>query len=158
MENEVPGQVRIQLANLILIFVLSGIGVFWADNHPDNLSIPLEGRPTNNRAEIHAAIKALRKAKERGYTKVTIRTDSQFLLDSATKWIHGWVENGWRLSTGQPVKNEVDFKELIQVMNELELVNWEKVAGHQGIYGNDQADRLARNGITSASNKRFKSY
>ena len=109
--------------------------------------MPLSGRPTNNRAEIHAAIMAIRKAKQLGHNKVLIRTDSQFLINSATKWVNSWMKKDWKLSTGEPVKNEIDFKELIEVMKNMEQVKWQKVSGHRGIYGNEKADQLARNAV-----------
>lgn len=73
------------LCNLVLENLLTG--VYWGDGDTRNISEPLEGRPTNNRAEIHAAVAAVRQAKAQGFTCVEIRTDSDFLIKSVTKWV-----------------------------------------------------------------------
>ncbi|XP_067134818.1 ribonuclease H1-like [Centruroides vittatus] len=120
----------------------AGIGVYWGPNHPLNVSERLEGRQTNNRAEIHAAVRALNQAKENGYNDVIIYTDSNFLIKGVTQWVKTWKKNGWKLSTGEPVKNKEDFEALEIARKDLN-VNWIHVRGHQGILGNEEADRLA---------------
>ena len=124
----------------------AGIGVYWGPNDPRNICEPLLGRQTNNRAEIHAAIRAIREAKSQGYTSVTVHTDSLFLINSITKWVTGWIRRGWTLATGAPVVNKEDFLQLLDVMKGID-VKWEKVPAHSGDEGNEQADRLAREGI-----------
>lgn len=120
--------------------------MYWGDDHEDNVSEPLKGsKQTNNKAEIQAVVTAVNQAKARGHKSVTIRTDSKFLLDSITMWIHKWIRNNWVLSTGGPVKNKEDFQELIEAMKGID-VNWEKVPAHRGIKGNEMADRLAVEG------------
>lgn len=131
----------------------AGIGVYWGPNDIRNVSEPLSGRPTNNRAEIHAVIRAVNDAKRYGYKSITIKTDSQFLIDSMTKWIKGWKKNGWLLSTGGPVKNREDFEELDQASQGI-LVEYKHVTAHNGIEGNEEADRLARDGISLAGGQR----
>lgn len=120
----------------------AAIGVYWGPDHPLNVSERLPGRQTNNRAEIHAAVRALQQAKEIGAVNVTIYTDSNFLVKAITKWIFTWKKNSWKLSTGGKVKNKDDFEALEKAKKGLK-VNWVHVRGHQGIYGNEQADRLA---------------
>lgn len=120
----------------------AGIGVYWGPNHPLNVSERLPGRQTNNRAEIHAAVRALNQAKENGFNDVIIYTDSNFLIKGVTKWIHTWKKNGWKLSTGAPVKNREDF-EALEIARKNLKVNWIHVRGHKGIFGNEEADRLA---------------
>uniref|UniRef100_A0A0B6ZQH1 Ribonuclease H1 n=1 Tax=Arion vulgaris TaxID=1028688 RepID=A0A0B6ZQH1_9EUPU len=90
----------------------AGIGVFWAKNDPDNVSERLSGRPTNNRAEIHAAVRAIQIAKRKGILNLILHTDSQFLINGITKWIRGWKRNQWKKATGSPVINQQDFEEL----------------------------------------------
>ena len=124
-----------------------GIGVYFGPNDPRNISEPLLGRQTNNRAEIHAAIRAIQAAKNFGYTSVTIHTDSQFLINSITKWVPGWIRRDWNLASGGPVVNKNDFLELLEVKKGID-VRWVKVAGHSGDIGNEEADRLAREGIS----------
>ena len=125
------------------------MGVYWADGHPDNRSVPLaiEERQTNNRAEIQAAVIAINLAAERGHRRVTIRTDSKFMIQSVTQWLTGWLKNGWKLSTGKPVVNQSDFEDLINAMTKLDRVAWQHVNGHVNIAGNEEADRLAREAI-----------
>jgi len=125
-----------------------GIGVYWGENHVDNVSEPLSGKQTNNRAEIQAVVTAIKQAKSRGHKSVTVRTDSKFLLESITIWAHKWIKNNWTLSTGGPVKNKDDFQELIQEMQGIQ-VHWEKVRAHCGIHGNEKADQLARDGVNT---------
>lgn len=73
-----------------------GIGVFWNDDSELNVSDPLPGKQTNNRAEMQAACRALRQAKEMGVTRLEIRTDSGYLKNGIEKWIKAWKNNGWK--------------------------------------------------------------
>lgn len=123
----------------------AGIGVYWGPNHHRNVSQRLPGRQTNNRAEIHAARHAIEQAKSEGIRDLKIHTDSQFLINGMTKWIHGWKRNGWKLSTGQPVINREDFEALDKASKGINL-QWEHVRGHQGVHGNEEADKLANEG------------
>ncbi|XP_041974327.1 ribonuclease H1 [Aricia agestis] len=123
----------------------AGLGVYWGEGHPLNLSAPVSGRATNNCGEIQAATKAIRTALDNGVTKLSINTDSKFLINSVTKWMTGWKRNGWKLKSGEPVKNEVDFKELDSLQNKLQI-KWNYVEAHQGIHGNEMADQLAKAG------------
>src|SRR5512135_2437649 len=103
---------------------------------------------TNNRMELMAAIQAL-EALQRPAT-VTLHTDSKYLLDGITKWIHGWQRNGWLTSAKKPVKNDDLWRRLIVAMNGHE-VSWRWVKGHAGDPGNERADELARHGIEEAT-------
>jgi ribonuclease HI len=124
----------------------AGIGVWFGNNHPLNVSKPVVGKATNNTAEIQACICALKIAKENGIEKLNIITDSQFTINAMTKWIYSWKKNNWKLSRGnQDVKNKKDFQELDQLRQGVDL-KWQHVAGHAGITGNEEADKLAREG------------
>ncbi|XP_061722350.1 ribonuclease H1-like [Cydia pomonella] len=123
----------------------AGYGVYWGENNRFNRSQPVSGRATNNTAEIQAATEAMRTARENGLTKLAINTDSKFLMDSATKWIPGWQDNGWRTASGEPVKNQADFKEMVRAQENLD-VKWNYVKAHDGSHGNEMADRLAKEG------------
>ncbi|VDN54142.1 unnamed protein product [Dracunculus medinensis] len=122
----------------------AGIGVFWGDDHPDNIAEPLkDGPPTNNRAELMAVIVAVKQAVNKGLSCIIIRTDSNLLIQSMNNWIKSWRLNGWKTANGQDVKN----KDLIVELDKwLKRVRFEHVAGHAGIYGNEKADELARKG------------
>ncbi|CAG4963528.1 unnamed protein product [Parnassius apollo] len=123
----------------------AGIGVYWADDHPLNVSEPVTGRATNNCGEIQAATCAIKLALQNDIKKLAINTDSQFLINSVTKWMPGWKRKSWKLKSGEPVKNEKDFKELDEVQNQLEI-KWNYVEAHQGVHGNEMADQLAKAG------------
>ncbi|KAK2189336.1 hypothetical protein NP493_109g07066 [Ridgeia piscesae] len=122
-----------------------GIGVYWGPNDDRNVSEPLPGRQTNNRAEIHAARKAIEQAKEQGLDDLVINTDSRFLIQSVTEWMSGWKKRNWMLSSGGPVKNKEDFLELDKALQGIS-VKWVHVPGHKGIAGNEAADKLANEG------------
>lgn len=123
----------------------AGIGVYWGPEHPMNIGERLPGRQTNNRAEIHAAVRAIEQAKQLGMSSVNLHTDSKFLINGITEWIHKWKRNGWKVASGEPVKNVEDFQELDRVSQGI-AINWVHVRGHQGNYGNEAADKLAREG------------
>ncbi|KAI8430090.1 hypothetical protein MSG28_000511 [Choristoneura fumiferana] len=123
----------------------AGLGIYWGDNHHLNRSEPVSGRATNNCGEIQAASLAIKMALKNGVNKLAINTDSQFLIKSATQWIPGWKRRGWKLASGEPVKNEADFRELDSVQNKLEI-KWNYVKAHDGLHGNEMADKLAKEG------------
>lgn len=95
---------------------------------------------TNNRMELTAAIMAL-EALERP-SQITIVTDSTYLKDGITKWIHGWKRNGWKTAAKKPVKNE-DLWRQLEVAQGVHQVSWDWVKGHAGHDGNERADKLA---------------
>ncbi|XP_068454863.1 ribonuclease H1 [Clinocottus analis] len=127
----------------------AGIGVYWGHNHPLNAAEPLEGRQTNQRAEIQAACKALEQAKENGIKKLVLYSDSKFTINGVTSWVKNWKLNGWRLKSGGPIANKDDFVTLDLLNAELEVV-WLHVPGHAGYHGNEQADRLSREGAAKS--------
>ena len=103
-----------------------------------------EADTTNNRMELLAAISAL-ETLERD-SKLTVVTDSSYVKDGLTKWIHGWKRNGWRTSAKKPVKNEDLWKRLDAAAARHD-VTWEWVKGHAGHPENERADELARQGM-----------
>ncbi|XP_013399318.1 ribonuclease H1 [Lingula anatina] len=123
----------------------AGIGVYWGPDNPMNVSERLPGKQTNNRAEIHAAVRAIQQAKEMGKHDVIIRTDSMFLINSMTQWIEKWRSNGWKVAKGAGVLNKDDFLELERVSEGMHI-KWEHVPAHVGIEGNEAADHLANEG------------
>lgn len=74
----------------------AGIGVYWADDHPLNASEPVIGRATNNCGEIQAATCAIKLALQNNIEKLAINTDSQFLINSVTKWMPGKIPELYR--------------------------------------------------------------
>ena len=77
---------------------------------------------------------------------VRLYTDSRYVLDGATKWIHGWKKNGWRTGDRKPVKN-VELWQRLDDAARAHKVHWAWVKGHSGHPENDRADALARSEI-----------
>ncbi len=102
---------------------------------------------TNNRMEMMAAIRGLQSLK--GPQSCQLWTDSSYLRDGITKWIHNWMRNGWRTASKQPVKNEDLWRELWDLTGEHEI-EWKWIKGHAGHKENERADRLAVAGCTRA--------
>ncbi|NWH71386.1 RNH1 Ribonuclease, partial [Piaya cayana] len=125
----------------------AGIGVYWGPGHPLNTSERLPGRQTNQRAEIHAACKAIEQAKSQNIKKLIIYTDSQFTINGITSWVDNWKTNGWRTSSGASVINKEDFQRLDNLSKDIEI-QWMHIPGHAGFRGNEEADRLAREGAS----------
>jgi len=120
--------------------------VFWGDNDSRNLSERLPGDQTNNRAEIYAVIRALEVCKDRE-RMLEIMTDSMYVINAHQSWCEKWERNGWITVRKEPVKH----KELFLRMTELvrargSNVKMVFVRGHDGNYGNEQADQLAKMG------------
>ncbi|TPE52471.1 ribonuclease HI [Amaricoccus solimangrovi] len=103
-----------------------------------------EAMTTNNRMELMAAISAL-EALSRP-TELTLVTDSNYLRDGVTKWIHGWRRNGWKTADRKPVKNE-DLWRRLDTAAERHRIRWDWVKGHAGHEENERADELARRGM-----------
>ena len=99
---------------------------------------------TNNQMELMAAIMAL-ETLERA-SVVTVVTDSAYVKNGVTGWIHGWKRNGWRTSNKKPVKN-VDLWQRLDAAQARHSVTWEWVKGHAGHPENEKADELARAGM-----------
>ena len=99
---------------------------------------------TNNRMEMTAAIEALKALKRP--CNVHLHTDSTYLRDGITKWIHAWKRNGWRTADKKPVKNQDLWRELEDQI-ERQHITWHWVKGHSGHPQNDRADALANLGM-----------
>ncbi len=125
-----------------------GIGgwgaILRAANGTEKELMGAEAHTTNNRMELTAAIEAL-KALSRP-ASVILSTDSSYVRDGITKWIHGWRRNGWKTADKKPVKNA----ELWQALLDAEArhrVEWRWVKGHAGDPDNERADALANAAI-----------
>jgi ribonuclease HI len=104
-----------------------------------------EALTTNNRMELLAAIAAL-EALTRPCA-IDLHTDSQYLRQGVTGWMHNWKRNGWRTADKKPVKNDDFWKRLDEATNRHEI-EWIWVKGHAGNELNERADSLARAGMT----------
>ncbi len=103
-----------------------------------------EADTTNNRMELLAAISAL-EALQRAST-LTVVTDSAYVKNGVSQWIHGWKRNGWRTADKKPVKN-VDLWQRLDEAQARHTVTWEWIKGHAGHAENERADELARAGM-----------
>jgi ribonuclease HI len=114
----------------------------WGD-HEKELSGG-ESETTNNRMELMGAIEALNAIKKP--SKVKLHVDSKYVMDGATKWIHGWKKNGWKTADKKPVKN-ADLWAALETATERHEIVWKWVKGHSDDEMNDRADELARKAI-----------
>ena len=103
-----------------------------------------EPETTNNRMELMAAISALETLEKP--SRLTIVTDSSYVKDGITSWIHGWKARGWKTAAKKPVKNE-DLWKRLDAATQRHDVAWEWVKGHAGHPENERADELARQGM-----------
>ncbi|ORX86483.1 RnaseH-domain-containing protein [Basidiobolus meristosporus CBS 931.73] len=119
----------------------AGVGVYWGDNDPRNVSERLEGRQTNQRAEITAALRAIQTSGD-DKSVLEIRTDSNYVIQSMTQWVYGWLKKGWK-----GVTNKDLLQELHTAIQKREgKIIWTHIRGHTGVYGNEMADKLANLG------------
>ena len=114
---------------------------------PDQVTRDIKGaeaETTNNRMELMAAIQALETLARP--SKITIITDSAYVKNGVTGWIHGWKKNGWKTAAKKPVKNAELWQRLDAAQARHE-VRWEWIKGHAGHAENEKADELARAGM-----------
>lgn len=103
-----------------------------------------EALTTNNRMELMAAISAL-EALTRDTTLIVV-TDSNYVKNGVTSWIHGWKKNGWKTADRKPVKND-DLWKRLDLAQARHKVEWRWIKGHAGHAENERADELAREGM-----------
>jgi ribonuclease HI len=95
---------------------------------------------TNNRMELQAALGALNALNQS--CAVTLHTDSEYLRNGITKWLHGWKRNGWRTGDKKPVKNDDLWKQLDEAASR-HRIEWRWLKGHAGHADNERCDQLA---------------
>jgi ribonuclease HI len=103
-----------------------------------------EAQTTNNRIELMAAISALEALKRSSH--VDLHTDSEYVKNGISAWIHGWKKKGWKTAANKPVKNAELWQQLDTARHRHE-VHWHWVKGHAGHPENERADELAREGM-----------
>jgi len=99
---------------------------------------------TNNIMELSAVIKALKELNRS--CNIIITTDSNYVKDGITKWIHNWKKNGWKTANKKPVKNKELWLELDNLVMQHQI-NWKWIKGHSGHPENERADQLANQAI-----------
>lgn len=126
-----------------------GAVMVYPDSHGVLKVDELGGREdvtTNNRMEISAAVQGLIHIdgfyENLNEVSFIVYTDSSYVLNGATKWIHGWRKNNWISSTKEPVKNQ-DLWEKMAVAIEGKKIEWRLVPGHAGVPGNERCDVIA---------------
>ncbi|RDW71360.1 hypothetical protein BP6252_07923 [Coleophoma cylindrospora] len=131
----------------------AGVGVYFGEGDPRNVSEPLAGMPqTNQRAELTAVLRALQICEQ--VTPILIITDSNYSINCCTLWHTSWERNGWKTSTGGSVLNKdlvVDIRKLIEQRKAKNVAtNFRWIKGHSNDKGNEAADRLAVAGARMA--------
>ncbi|HEU5294343.1 MAG TPA: ribonuclease HI [Burkholderiaceae bacterium] len=116
----------------------------WRDHQRELFGGELQ--TTNNRMELTAVIEALSALKQR--SEVAVYTDSEYVKNGITTWIHNWKQRGWRTADKKPVKN-VELWQRLDALAASHDVRWHWVRGHNGDPGNERADELANLGVLS---------
>ena len=122
-----------------------------------NVSEVVSGdKHSNQVAEIQAAKAAIEIATDLEFDGLKIYTDSRYVYMGITSWINIWKRNGWRTIEGRPVANQMEWEELQSAVDYFQEycgdIKWNKVRAHDGNFGNEQADRLAREAAEEAFN------
>ncbi|CAG9932205.1 ribonuclease HI [Candidatus Nitrotoga arctica] len=112
-----------------------------------------EAHTTNNRMELLAAIRALEALKRP--CRVVLHTDSKYVQQGISIWVHNWKQRGWKTADKKPVKNEDLWRTLDELANK-HHVQWVWIKGHAGHDGNERADELANRGIEQLLNESMK--
>lgn len=120
-----------------------GAWLRWKDH--DKRLCGGEALTTNNRMELMGAISALESLREP--CRMTLFTDSTYVMKGIGEWMPGWKRKRWRTADGKPVKN-LDLWQRLDAARLPHDVEWRWVKGHAGDEGNEMADRLANEGIT----------
>jgi len=131
----------------------AGVGVFFGDGDPRNVSERLDGEPqTNQRAELQAIVRALEIAPLK--QPVQIFSDSQYSINCVTQWAHGWKRKGWVTAQGEEVKNQDIIRTVLEKIDQRAKEGgntyFQWVKGHAMDKGNVAADRLAVQGARMA--------
>jgi ribonuclease HI len=124
-----------------------GWGVLMQWNGHEKELFGGEAQTTNNRMELRAVIEALAALKRDG--NVRVHTDSKYVHDGITSWIHNWKKRGWKTAGKKPVKN-ADLWQQLDALVQQYKVKWVWVKGHAGHAGNERADALANRGVVTA--------
>ena len=124
-----------------------GWGVVLRMGAKEKKLLGYKSRTTNNEMELTAAIEGLKALKKP--CKVTVTSDSKYVLEGMTSWIFNWRKNNWRTAAKKPVKNQELWKALSEAAEQHE-VKWEWIKGHSGHPENEMADQLANEAIDNS--------
>lgn len=123
-----------------------GYGILMRNNKHEKILSKGYFRTTNNRMELMAAIIALEALKQP--CQVILTTDSQYVRQGITKWIHNWKNSQWRRANKSPVLN-IDLWQRLDAVITKHQIKWNWVKGHSGHPENERCDELARNSANS---------
>ena len=123
---------------------IGGWGVLLQYNGKERELCGGEAETTNNRMELMAAIQALTALKRP--CRVILHTDSKYVQQGISEWVHNWKKRGWKTADKKPVKNE-DLWRRLDALAEQHRIDWVWVKGHSGHDENERADELANRGV-----------
>jgi ribonuclease HI len=124
-----------------------GWGVVFVFHNKRSSISGFEKETTNNRMELIAAIKAIEAIPNTVH--ISIYTDSSYVKNGITSWIKKWQINGWKSSSGSPIKNQDLWMRLSQLIAGRKI-EWDWVKGHADCMNNNNADFIARSAIVSS--------
>ena len=127
---------------------IAGIGIYSENLY--NISEKIEGKQTNQRAELYAILKALELTNMDNYSIVYIYTDSLYSINCITKWVYGWINNGWLDKKKKPVKNKDIIQPIHHIYKKYSNIRFIHIEAHTNktdihSLGNAKADELATN-------------
>jgi ribonuclease HI len=125
-----------------------GWGVYIEANGQSTCLSGYAEKTTNNRMELQAVIEGLKHWQGQG--AATVITDSKYVKDGITQWIHRWLKQGWQTAAKKPVKNQ-DLWQQLHALSQSDQLSWQWVKGHGDCQGNCRADELARQAILERS-------
>ena len=128
----------------------AGIGIYI--NNMYNISEKLQGKQTNQRAELYAILKSLKIININNYTSIIIYSDSQYSINCITKWIKNWIKNNWKDRHNKPVKNKDLIEPIYNIYKKYNNIKFKHILAHTNLQdchslGNNKADMLARKAI-----------
>lgn len=128
----------------------AGIGIYIDNMY--SISEKLEGKQTNQRAELYAILKSLKIININDYTSIVIYTDSQYSINCITKWIKNWIKNNWKDKHNRPVKNKDLIEPIYNIYKTNNNIKFTHILAHTNLQdchslGNNKADMLARKSI-----------
>ena len=132
----------------------------WAyillDPREENRDAGFRAETTNNRMELQAVIESLqavRKRPDAASARIELFTDSQYVKNGISEWIHNWIKNGWKTRSKQPVKNQDLWKQLWNLSSAVSI-QWRWLQGHAGDPYNEACDRLVQEAIKKGRSSR----
>lgn len=120
---------------------IGGWGAYFIYNDKVATINGAERNTTNNKMELKAVIESLKRIKTTD-VDVVVYSDSAYVVNGITSWIHGWIKKGWINSQKKPVENKEMWQELHTLTQRFNNIKFEKVKGHSDNEGNNVADSL----------------